>query len=239
MASVAVYRGHVHADDEVNLVSVENQKQFSPRNRALTETRRIHLSGELNYSTPQTIVDAAAAVINAYSQDYGDFTYTVGGVLAHHLRNTGDCLSGVKVVSTTFPHGNPAELATTRTFGVTLEATYSVVEDDLVSWRESIETTGNGGPMRVVTQTLFGPVLDTLGLSTAIFYRQYGSAVGFSDYPAPPGAFLGGYEFGYRRQILRTSGVQQGTGIKFFTTHWTYHMATEPGTAFFGIPTSV
>lgn len=226
MASVATYRGYTHADNEVNLVSVNYRTVYSPRRRKLAEIRTMRLQGELVYSDTTTIVQKAAAVIAAYSQDYGDFTYTVNDVPAHTLTNSAGCISGVKVISKDFPSGGPEQLATTRTFGVTLQATYDVSEDNIVSWRESVQVQGTGGPLFTVTNTLIGPVVDALAPYTALFYRQSGTAVGFKDYPVPPGPLDSNWELGHLRTITNTTGVQQGTGIRYYTTSWVYHMVT-------------
>jgi len=239
MASVAVYRGHTHTDGEVNLVNVSIRTQYSARNRRLTETRTMQLQGELIYDGPSAIVAKANAVMAAYSQDGGDFTYTVGGVLAHSLLNSANCISGVRVVHRSFPSGGPEQLATTRSFSVTLQATYDVSTDDIVSWRESVELTGNGAPLIVIANTIFGPVVDVLSASTAHFYRQSGTAVGFSGYPAPPGPLDPDWELGHRRSITRTSGVQQGTGIRYYTTSWAYYLVTGPGGTLNTTPSSL
>ncbi len=239
MASVCTYRGYTHADNEINLVAVDYRTSYPPRNRKLVELRRMRITGELIYSDTSSIVQKANAIVAAYGTDYGDFTYTVGGVLAHSLTNSANCLSGVKVISKNFPSGGPEQLATTRTFGATLQATYDVSEDNIVSWRESVQVTGTGGPLYVITDTLVGPVVDVLAPATAYYYRQSGTAVGFTSYPNPPGPLAAQWEFGHRRTITNTSGVQQGTGIRYYTTSWVYYMATPPGSTIGNTGTSV
>jgi len=236
MASVAAIGGYTHTDNEVNLVMVDYQTRYSPRNRALTQTRTMHITGELIYADTSTIVQHANEVFNAYT-DGKDFTYTVGGVLAHELRNTGDCLSGVRVVRKSFPSGGPEQLATTRAFSITLQAVYSASVDDLVSWNESVEVQGTGGPICTIVDTLYGPFLEFLSVSSAIYYHQSGSAVGFTTYPTPPPPMFSPYEFVHRRSIKRFSGTQQGTGIKFFRTSWSYHFPAAPG-SYNDLPTS-
>lgn len=237
MASVCVYRGYTHADNEINLVSVDYRTQYSPRRRKLTETRTMRIQGELILSSTANIVQRAADIINAYSQDYGDFTYTVGGVLAHSLTNSNGCISGVKVVNKQFPSGGPEQLATTRTFGATLQATYDVSEDDVVSWQESVEVIGTGGPIWVAANTIYGAYIEPLSSASLITYSQTGSAVGFSNYPTPSPPIFSPFEYTHRRSIRRTSGTQQGTGIKYFRTAWHYEFPALPGT-YNDLPTS-
>ena len=236
MASVAAYGGLTHADNEVNLVMVDYRTRYSPRNRSLTQTRTMHISGELIYPSTSSIVQYANSVFNAYT-DGKDFTYTVGGVLAHELRNSGDCLSGVRVISKSFPSGGPEQLATTRTFSVVLQAVYSACADDLVSWDETIEVRGTGGPIWVAANTLYGAYIEPISSASLVTYAQTGSAVGFSTHPQPSPPIFGPFEYTHRRSIRRSSGTQQGTGIKFFRTTWHYEFPALPGT-YNEIPTS-
>jgi len=236
MASVAVYGGYAHADNEVNLVMVDYRTRYSPRNRSLTQTRTMQISGELIYTDTSTIVQHANEVFNAYT-DGKDFTYTVGGVLAHELRNTGECLSGVRVVNKSFPSGGPEQLATTRTFSVTLQGVYSASEDDLVSWDESVEVRGTGGPIWVASNTIYGAYIEPISSASLLTYSQTGSAVGFSSYPQPSPPIFSPFEYTHRRSIRRSSGTQQGTGIKFFRTTWHYEFPALPG-SYNELPTS-
>jgi len=226
MASVATYRGFVHADNEVNLVTMDYRTQYSPRNKKLYETRTVNLRGEFIYSTTQAIVNQINAAIGAYSTDGGDFTYTVGGVPAHSLTNTGNCISGVKVVAKNFPSGSPEQLATTRTFGATLQAKYDVCEDNIVQWTESLEVVGTGGAKKTLIDTIFGPIQLYYAPSSAVIVTQSGSALGFNSYPFQP-APIGNAdaEFLDQRRIKQTSGTQQGSGIRYFRTSWYYRFA--------------
>ncbi len=199
----------------------------------------MRLQGELIDTSTANIVQRANDVISAYGADYGDFSYTVGGVLAHSLTNSANCISGVKVINKQFPSGGPEQLATTRTFGATLQATYDVSEDNIVSWQESVSVQGNGGPLVVLVHTiLYGIAYDVLSPNTAIYYTQSGMATGFNDYPVPPGPIAPVGELGYLRRITKTSGTQQGTGIKYFTTRWSYQMFSGPSVFYGDTPTS-
>ena len=223
MTSLATYRGYTHPSDEVNLVSVDFRTRYSPRMRKLTETRSLRIAGELQDTTSANIIQRANDVINAYSQDYGDFTFTVGGVLAHKLLNSSDCISGVKVKSKSFPSGDPDQLATTRTFSATLEGVYDICEDNLVQWTDSLSVVGNGGPVKTVVNTVFGPFQFYYAPSSAVLVTQSGSAIGFNSYPDPPPPIGNSdAEFNDRHTITQTSGVQQGTGIRFYHTRWSY-----------------
>lgn len=245
MASVAVLGGYTFADNEVNLVSLSRNTVYSPRGKKMYSIVRLDCSGELIYADAATIISKMQAVENAFKQG-GDFTYTVGNVLVHSLRNTADCVSGVQVLNYSFPKGDSAQFATTRTFSFTLQGKYDVAgNEDIISWQESVEVTGTGGPLWVVVntiagvQTLGGPLGFFLAPATAQYYHQYGHAVGFSQYPVPAPPLNSTWEFGYKRRITNTSGTNQGSQIRFFKTSWSYYFATDPrlGT-FTNTPTS-
>lgn len=229
MASVFTYR-MTHPDNEVNLVTLDYQKTFSPRGKSMTKTVTMSLFGELTYDTSAALITAATNVINAYSQDYGDAKFLIDGVPAHQLLNSGDCISGVRVVGTSFPKNDPDELATVRSFAVTLRATYDACEDDLLSWQESVETIGDGGPLTMVIDTVSGPYQLTLAPTTAVRYIQTGKAIGYAAWPVAPGPVNPAGNEGRLRRIRRTSARNMGTQLRYYTTSWSYYMGRDVAT---------
>ena len=237
MSSYMQYGGLVHAADECTLAGVEKRTRYGERNRRLSRTETWHIHGELMYPTSAELITAAQNVINAYAQDGQVATFTVGGTIAHRLNS--DSSSGVRVMMTSFPRGDAAELATVRTFSVVLQATYDAPEDDLVSWSESVSTEGTGGPMIVIVtegegiQFSGGVYAVQVAPRTPQWYTQTGTAVGYTTYPQPPGPVNPEGELQHMRRITYTSGRQMGNGIRYFTTRWYYRMARD--LAVFGV----
>jgi hypothetical protein len=230
VASIATYGAYTSGSDEINLVNFSTTKNYARTGKKLTETRRVTLQGELNYDTPAALIAAANNVIAGFSQNYHDFNYTVGGSTAHSLTNTSECISGVRVVRTSFPKGDPAELCTTRTFTVDLEAIYDACDDDIIESGETLELVGTGGPLLRVVNTFYGPYLHLVSLYSPQYITQSGWSVGYRGYPAPPGPVLPAGEFYDRRRIQDIKGRQMGNGYRFFTKKWTYYMvANVPG----------
>ncbi len=229
MASVTSWGGYVHPDNEVNLVTMNVQTRFSPRNKRLSQTKTVSLYGEIQTSTVTAFMARITALENAYSIDGQDFRYTIDGVVTHTLLNSSNCISGVGVVNRSFPRGDGAEFATKRTFSITLQATYDTSETDLVSWTESIETIGTGGPKFLVVETIGGPVAVYTTLNSAQYYHQTGVAVGYVNYPNPPGPVNVPGEFLDRRRITHISGRNMGSQLRFFTTKWSYFMGRDIG----------
>src|SRR5688572_8177324 len=135
MSTSFTYRGYVHEDNEVSLVNLGYQSNYSPRGKRVSVTKSLDIFGEIIESTQAEIINRARDIINAYSEDYGNARFTVDGVVAHELLNGGnDCVSGVKVVYRSFPKDDPDELATVRSFAVRLQATYDAAEEDLIAF---------------------------------------------------------------------------------------------------------
>lgn len=240
--TLSKYGGYTHTTNEVNLVEVSKQTKYSPRNKRLSETRTIKLYGDIIADTQAALIAKIVEIENAYANDFGDFSYTLDdGTVTHHLRNTADCISGVRVVQRpSFPESDGSQLVTGRGFSVTLQATYDAVESDLVSWEESIEIIGTGGPKFQIVETILAPIAVYTTINSAQWYIQSGRAVGYLDYPNPPGPVNPAGEMLDRRRIGRQSGRNMGNALRFFTRTWHYHMVRDVGT--FGavdyIPTS-
>lgn len=240
MASVCTLSGFQFADNECNLASFAKQTVFSPRKKKLQEIRTVDLEGELIYSDTTTIVSHINSLESALNTVTLDFRYTVAGTLSHQLLNSSDCCSGVRVVSYSLPKGTPEQLATTRTFKIRLQGTYDAAESDLVSWTESIETIGTGGPKFFVVDTATIPIAVFTSTASAVYYQQTGMAIGYRNYPDPPGPVTTQGEFVWRRRIARISGRQTGNGLRFFGRKWSYYIGRDVTTfgAFDPLPTS-
>lgn len=226
MASSCRYGSLTFDDNEVNLVRLQKSVRLAPNGKRLRETRLVHAEGEFQSSTLATILSKIQAFENAFKNDYGDFTYTVNGSLAHSLSN-GDSASGVRVINYGYPKGDAAELSVKRTFQFTLQADYDVQEQDLVSFQESIEQQGDGGPISFLMNTIAGPMLMYVTNRSAIAFVQQGTAVGYRDYPSP-GAPAGTVQQSFRNSITRIGGRQVGNGFRFFTTKWRYILLHDP-----------
>lgn len=230
MASVLTYNGFPFEDNEANLVGVSKRAVYSERSRKLQQTVEWDVVGEIQKSTVGAIITRIAAIEQALSNDGGDATYAIDGVVAHRL--SANSASGTRVVYASFPRGDAAELATKRTFSFKLRATYDATSqpggDDLVSWQESISIEGDGGPWVVTIhempgiQSSGGPVAYVICPRTLQYYQQTGMAVGYNSYPVPPGPVNPAGHFGYLQRISYGSGRQTGNGIHFFTTRWSY-----------------
>jgi hypothetical protein len=227
--SWAVYGGHRHPDHEVNLVKLETVSVYSERNLRMYETRTVYLSGEIQEDDPLRMTQKIQQLQAAYASDGLDFRYHLAANnVPHQLINSADCLSGVKVLQRpTFPDGDGAQLATTRSFSITLQAIYDAPESDLVMWEEEIETIGDGGPLFFIVDTVDGPQGVVVAPRTAQYYIQKGRAVGYNSYPSPAPPVNPAGLIGPRSRLGRKSGRNLGRSLKFFTRTWHYQMVRD------------
>jgi hypothetical protein len=223
MTSVATYGSYQHAENECNLVRIDYRNQLSPRGKRLNAVVTFYLQGEIQ-DTGTALFNKITALGNAYRQDYGNFTYSINGVITHQLQsNSYDCISGVRVKNISLPKGDGAELAVKRTYSIVLQAVYDIAETELVSWRESVHYVGNTGPRYVIIETFNGPISFLTHRRTAQRITQTGQAVGYTSYVLPPGPYLPQNEHEDQRRVTLTGGVNVGQQSRFYTTSWEYN----------------
>lgn len=103
------------------------------------------------------------------------------------LRNTPDILDrqGVHLVGFASPDGGNVQLSGKRTLSFVMQATYAVRGSlgALVSFGESISTTGTGGPMVVNRITTSGGIRQKPFGESMCHATQSGSAVGYLGWP--------------------------------------------------------
>lgn len=227
MSSIASYRGIDHEAGEVNLTRMNIRYRMSPRGKRVSRIDTLYYQGEIIADGYAAVIARAQTIIDMYSLDYGNAGLRMeDGTLTPHRLNNDDplCMSGVRVVERSWPKGGPEELANMRTFHVTLEAEYSDNDDQLLSWQETLEFYGNGGPRWEAIDTYFGPYRNEECLATAQRIVQTGSALGFTAYPFPPGPIFPHLEHQNRRYVAPGSGKMQGQFACYFPMRWTYYM---------------
>jgi hypothetical protein len=155
----------------------------------LTYTHTLSISGSLDGDTQAECATAEAAVRLAFSVPYQDVALLLddGSVSPTKILNAGS-ISGVRCLSLAFPNSyGGAEYATVRSFQAVFEAEYLAGIDQLVDYSETVSIIGNGGPRRVVTETInTAPVEQIVSPKTAVRASQSGRAVGLLSHPAVP-----------------------------------------------------
>lgn len=213
-----------HPNNEVNLAKMSISYKLSPRGRRMERVERMHLHGQFCEDTTAEVMTRIDELINAYQLDYQDGgLYLDDGTPTRHVIQNGESISGSKVIHRSWD-GGPDELATTRTFDIVLETIYPDDESGLVSWEESVETIGNGGPSFNIINTYFGPRAQQTALVTAQRVIQSGVAVGYIAYVEPPAPLYPAYLHNERVRFRRGSGQMRGQIATHYPTAWTYQM---------------
>lgn len=245
MASRFKYGGYTHPNNEVNLVRFDILPQRSDRGLRRSRIVQMRLAGEISYCAADQIdwtdhvlyfnhrIDE---LINVYADDFKDAIYEVQSPngtwrrTSHVLMNNDvNNISGVQVVARSWPSGDGDEFATCRKFAITLQAEYLDVYSEIVSFSETLQHIGNGGPQWIwVLNSSVNPVQQVLSRKTIQKVYQQGYAVGLSGYPfgAVPGPLLPQYEHEDVRIVDVGSPRFAGQKYTEWPVHWRYFMET-------------
>ena len=141
---------------------------------AVKETWNIR--GRLHANTPADVNAAVLALYEAYSVS-GLNLVLVG---TEHGLISNETINGTRVTQPpSFPEGKGAELSTYRTYTLAVEGEYAYWGDGiLLSWNESLNFRGDGGPVWGFLECLNGPPQQQQFQQASVLHcKQSGSAV--------------------------------------------------------------
>jgi len=184
------YGNYSHGVGECQ-ISINRASEYSESDVrwAIRETWNIqglltNVSGDL--ATMQNLI---YALMQAYGVEGLDLVlHLPSGAATYHSLYSSNCLGGTKVTQpVSFPTGQGAEAITYRNYTLQVEGLIPVLEEELLSFSESISFSG-GGPRYGHLETLIGlPVKQQLRNYTIYSATQSGRAVGLTHYPTMPG----------------------------------------------------
>lgn len=235
------YGSYTHPRDEVVLSSMEIIPTFSARGRRTERLYRLHLVGNI-VETGSALLTRIQEIANVYAFDFQDAgLYMDDGTLTPHKipQNHPDNISGVRVAYRSWPVGDAAELATTRTFSIRLEATFREPTSEIVFFQESVRAIGDCGPRWVaIPQAVGPPVYRTIAQATTQMVIQSGIVVGYDAWPLPrvPSPYYPSFEHTDERIMELTGPRYRGNGFTDYTVRWSYRF--ELPQAYSTLPTS-
>lgn len=213
-----------HDQNEVDLVNVSKQAYFSDRGYVAGFTHTYKLRGVLQAASQAALTTAINALEQAYA--YGGYDagmYLDDGVTltSHYLTNSLTA-GGVKCLDISYPNG-PAEYTTYRTYEITLQADFPIGTNALRDFNETVSFEGNGGPRKVLIETLDGYVVEQI-VSQRTAYRavQSGSMQSYGGYPNPPAPIWPGAELVDQRRISPISPQVEGKSRTIYGAQWQY-----------------
>lgn len=225
------YGGHTHPEGEVVLTAYEVIPRYSDRGRRREATYRMHIMGELIYQGAE-LNQKIAELIDAYSIDDQDAVlYMPDGTPTRHALYVNDPgnISGVHVAYRSWPKGDAAELCTTRTFYIRLEAIQLEPTSEIVWWQEQVRTIGTTGPQwAMIPQASGPPVPQVIYQQTPQTIIQTGMAVGLEGYPLGrmPGPLLPQWEHLDERVVETMSPQFRGRRYTDYGIRWAYKMTS-------------
>jgi hypothetical protein len=207
------YGDYEHLPGEVYPSKIEVIPKFTPDGLRWGNQWTFRVKGnfvdvepELN---PAGVNAKITAIYNAYHNNYKDVGFRLpDGSLTHHYMRNADRwnLSGNRVVYRSWDHQTPTEFANTRSFSIGISALWRHSESDIISWNESTERTGTGGPIREARATWNGvPYMYTIAAQSKVVHIQQGEVVSFDDWVEPPPPYWPDEELVHLRVIQQNS----------------------------------
>ena len=184
-----------------------------------------------NFNTDQAAVSVAIAqreqsLLNAINSDI-TFFFDNGTASAHQIL-ANNTQGGVRLVQPlSYPDGKGAEYSTYRNWTAAIEADYYSSTVAIYDFRETVNFTGDGGPIWKYQLALNGtPYPQTLFQQSTYSAVQSGRAVSLGTYTSPPQPLFPGNEQTWRRQIVMNGpdrvGFPPNGYFKDFEVLWTY-----------------
>lgn len=247
------YGNLVHPNAEVNLVKLEVQPVFSPRNDRFASLKKLHCVGEIQLTPAE---DAAArdpnpvtermnrqalfhtkisTFIDAYANNYQDcgLLHDDGTPTRHYFVNgQANNISGNRVLYRSWNRGEGDEYSTVRTFYVVLGALFDESDSQIYAYSEEVEIHGTGATHWEWAESFTGQPQrqDIFGL-TRQKILQYGSIVGVSAWAlgnVPPPIYPN-WEHGDRRVQKYEMPKWHGNRYRLFGYQWSYFMEAPTG----------
>ena len=181
------YGSYTHDTGEVNVASVTKHTKFSLRQKSMVKTLRMVLQGDFCAGSQSAIESKIDEIYDAYKYHNKDCgLYMDDGTLTSHHIDTSKTMGGVRVVSVDFPTGGPGEFATGRSYRIVLEADIVALEDQTISYTETITTIGAPGSIWVyIPQRAYQPARQELVSVALQDIIQSGESLGFNGYVVP------------------------------------------------------
>lgn len=229
---ILTYGSYTHEDSEVRL-SIAKQAELTPSGVPYKIRETWDIGGVLHGASVSAVTTAIAALEAAYEKHGQNLILyeSNGSTRTAHYLIAADMLTGPTVIRPpSYPNGSGADYTTFRQYQITVEAEYEAgaAQDRLLSWEETIQVNGNGGPRYVVIELRNGPPQrQQVSEATPIAAVQAGRAVGLAGYPLPPAplwpAFVEQQSLAVSYGHPRATTTPQGTKYTEWPVTWQYN----------------
>ncbi len=207
--------------------------QITRDERGNLEKARIvwNITGEIIRDTQAEITTALAQLEQFYNRDGGDaILYLDNGTRSYHQLLSRDTLGGVRSGFVYYPDGQGVEYVNGRKWALELSAEIgrgSAAGNSLMSFVETLQITGDGGPRYVVRESRnTKPIRQQVSVSTPVRASQSGQAVGYGSYPPAPPPIWPQWLVNPESAISKGSPAQSGNGgasaLTTYQISWNY-----------------
>lgn len=216
---------------------------YDRRNIWRTSMVRMYLRGQIrpNSSPTQTEIKTALdSLAAAYANNNFDIAlYHDDGTRSHFYMTSSDSLGGTKVVVRDYPDlVNPCDYANGVGYRIVVEAEYPVNELSPMVFVETLDFTGNCGPVYTWQTPRSGPPFRELeSEQSQQVVRQSGHALGLTGYPLIPDPIWPALELQHLRRITPKGPEAAGANLRYrdFGMSWEYTFIS--GEPLSGLPT--
>ncbi len=223
------YGDYEHELEEA-AVAIDRRSNLSDTGAPFSIITRWDIEGTLISDTQANLSTAIDDLIAAYASHGQDaqLLFDDDSPTSHVLLSA-NTWGGVRVVRPpSFPQGRDGEYTVYRNFAVTLEAEERIDgNEEIVSWKETVEIRGTGGPRRAVIEVIAGyPQEQITTTNSMVTATQRGQAVGLTSWPTPPGPLWPDAEQVAERVVTRDHPQAIGSGAnrvyREFPRTWSY-----------------
>lgn len=230
------YGNYTFPTGEARLV-ITKQARYSPRGTVDSVVETWTISGTLLASSESAITTAIGLLQTAFSYNNQDLVlhHTDGSYSSHYL-TLAQATGGIRVTGIAFPEWKGGQYATGRTYQITVEGLFPNTAAEYLSYAETLQFTGNGGPRYAYLETINGaPQRQQVSAQTLYQATQSGSAIGKGVYPVFPAPLWPAYENQDQRTQAYSGGELIGGVYTNFGIQWGYSFASD--VPLFGLPT--
>jgi hypothetical protein len=228
------FHNYEHSENEVNISSFTQQRQYSPRNRMVFIRKTMTVEGHLCVAGQSAIKAAIDAMEDVYNAEW----HTVGlyhddGTPSAHVLDFNTSLNGIRLLTHDYVSDDGGEYATGRSYRAVFQADYlpnQGTESEIYSWEETITVVGSGGmDWEYIPQLVGDPIKQINFQRTPQQVIQAGESVGVDGYIEPPSSYWPYQCHDNRSLIERGTCQRKGRNWSLlWPTKWRYYHSFLP-----------
>jgi hypothetical protein len=232
-----IWGNYAHVANEVDLLSLTQTSQMNEGGQVMVNRVQYSIKGFIQAADQNSLNTAMFALQNVYANPIQEnrvyqaqLLMNDGSGSIHYIGGPGS-RNGVVCTNFAWMKEDGGEFSTYRSYQLTLEAEYDVLNVELAAFHESLTLIGTGGPKITDIECLTFPaqrqITQAYTLCRAV---QTGIVVGHTRFVSPPGPLWPGNELQHLRESKPSSPKRSGpVGYPVYTKFewaYTYHFSS-------------